>query len=97
MRARALFLCLGGIPRTGWAADHSIGTDRGGFLLTGPDVLTDGRRPEHWPLARDPLARSPDCLPRATRAAAQRSESPARPARAPWLARSHTGVLTNCN
>jgi thioredoxin reductase (NADPH) len=56
MRARALFLCLGGIPRTGWAADHSIGTDRGGFLLTGPDVLTDGRRPEQWPLARDPLA-----------------------------------------
>ncbi len=56
IRARALFLCLGGIPRTGWAADHSIGTDRGGFLLTGPDLLTAGRRPDHWPLERDPLA-----------------------------------------
>jgi thioredoxin reductase (NADPH) len=56
MAARALFLCLGGVPRTGWAADHAIGTDPGGFLLTGPDLLTDGRRPEGWPLARDPLA-----------------------------------------
>jgi thioredoxin reductase (NADPH) len=55
MRARALFLCLGGIPRTGWAADHAIETDKGGFLLTGPDLLTEGRRPEQWPLARDPL------------------------------------------
>ncbi|MCW2958176.1 MAG: pyridine nucleotide-disulfide oxidoreductase [Solirubrobacterales bacterium] len=54
--ARALFLCLGGVPRTGWATDHAIGTDAGGFLLTGPDLLTDGRRPERWPLARDPLA-----------------------------------------
>ena len=53
---RALFLCLGGIPRTGWAADHAIGTDERGFLLTGPDLLTDGGRPERWPLARDPLA-----------------------------------------
>lgn len=54
--ARALFLCLGGVPRTGWAEDQAVGVDARGFLLTGPDLLTDGRRPERWPLARDPLA-----------------------------------------
>ena len=52
----ALFLCLGGVPRTGWAADAGVATDAAGFVLTGPDLLDAGRRPEGWPLARDPLA-----------------------------------------
>jgi thioredoxin reductase (NADPH) len=52
----ALFLCLGGRPRTGWAADAGVATDQAGFVLTGPDLLEDGRRPAGWPLARDPLA-----------------------------------------
>lgn len=26
------------------------------IVLTGPDLLTNGRRPEDWPLQRDPLA-----------------------------------------
>jgi thioredoxin reductase (NADPH) len=52
----ALFLCLGGVPRTGWAADAGVATDPAGFVLTGPDLLDAGRRPEGWPLARDPLA-----------------------------------------
>ena len=30
-------------------------TDPRGFLLTGPDLLEDGRRPDGWPLDRDPL------------------------------------------
>ena len=54
--ARALFLCLGGVPRTRWAADHGVATDANGFLMTGPSLLTAGRRPDGWPLARDPLA-----------------------------------------
>jgi len=56
MRARALFVCIGGTPRTGWAADSGIAVDRGGFILTGPALLDGGRRPEGWPLDRDPLA-----------------------------------------
>ena len=56
MRTRALFLCLGGQPRTSWAADSDVRLDSAGFVLTGPDLLEDGRRPETWPLARDPLA-----------------------------------------
>ena len=54
--AAALFLCIGGLPRTGWAADNGVRTDAGGYVLTGPDLLEAGRRPEGWPLDRDPLA-----------------------------------------
>jgi thioredoxin reductase (NADPH) len=53
--ARALFLCLGGEPRTGWAATSGVALDAAGFVLTGPDLLHDGRRPDGWTLARDPL------------------------------------------
>ncbi|MCW3049752.1 MAG: hypothetical protein JWO74_4036 [Solirubrobacterales bacterium] len=52
---RALFICIGGQPRTGWAADIGVATDAAGYLLTGPDLLDDGRRPAGWPLDRDPL------------------------------------------
>ena len=31
-------------------------TDNLGYILTGPDLLVDGRRREDWPLDRDPLA-----------------------------------------
>ena len=54
--ARALFLCLGGRPRTGWTAPAGVRTDRAGYILTGPDLLDAGRRPSDWPLPRDPLA-----------------------------------------
>ena len=55
-QARALFICIGGEPRTGWAADTGVQTDRAGYILTGPDLLDQGSRPEAWPLERDPLA-----------------------------------------
>jgi thioredoxin reductase (NADPH) len=54
--ARAAFLCLGGVPRTAWADAGHVAVDPARFLLTGPDLLRDGRRPQQWPLARDPLA-----------------------------------------
>jgi thioredoxin reductase (NADPH) len=56
MPARALFLCLGGLPRTGWAAGSGVRVDARGYILTGPDLLERGERPDGWPLARDPLA-----------------------------------------
>ena len=55
VEARALFLCLGGVPRTGWAPDVGVRLDRAGFVLTGPDLLDRGRRPAGWPLERDPF------------------------------------------
>jgi thioredoxin reductase (NADPH) len=53
--AQALFICIGGQPRTGWAADSPVRLDDRGYILTGPDLLEGGRRPEPWPLDRDPL------------------------------------------
>ena len=55
LSAQALFLCLGGEPRTGWA-EGNVATDGRGYVLTGPDLLDAGHRPQGWPLARDPLA-----------------------------------------
>jgi thioredoxin reductase (NADPH) len=52
----SLFICIGGIPRTQWAAGSGVRTDDAGFILTGPDLLDNGKRPEGWPLDRDPLA-----------------------------------------
>ena len=54
--ARALFICIGGQPRTGWAEAAGVRTDRAGYILTGPDLLDHGDRPAGWPLDRDPLA-----------------------------------------
>lgn len=54
--AKALFACIGGTPRTAWADDVGVARDARGYILTGPDLLDRGRRPEGWPLERDPLA-----------------------------------------
>jgi thioredoxin reductase (NADPH) len=56
LSAQALFVCIGGRPRTEWAADLGVCTDQAGYILTGPDLLNHGRRPEQWSLDRDPLA-----------------------------------------
>ena len=55
LRVAALFLCIGGVPRTGWAADEHVRTDDGGFILTGAALLERGEHPDCWPLDRDPL------------------------------------------
>jgi thioredoxin reductase (NADPH) len=54
-RADAMFVCIGGEPRTGWTARAGVRTDAAGYVLTGLDLLEDGRRPSDWPLERDPL------------------------------------------
>jgi thioredoxin reductase (NADPH) len=53
--ARALFLCIGGIPHTEWAAGVGVRLNNAGYVLTGADLLTDGRRPDRWSLDRDPF------------------------------------------
>jgi thioredoxin reductase (NADPH) len=49
-----LFLCLGGVPHTDWAQEVGVVRDEGGYLVTGPDLLRNGHRPENWKLDRDP-------------------------------------------
>lgn len=49
-----LFVAIGGVPNTDWAAETPIIRDRGGYLVTGPDLLVGGKPPECWPLDRLP-------------------------------------------
>jgi thioredoxin reductase (NADPH) len=50
-----VFLCIGGAPHTEWCSREHVLTDSAGFILTGQDLLVDGKRPDCWPLERDPL------------------------------------------
>jgi thioredoxin reductase (NADPH) len=51
--AAALFVMIGAVPRTGWLPE-TLPRDRRGYLLTGSDLLEDGRLPDTWPLERAP-------------------------------------------
>jgi thioredoxin reductase (NADPH) len=51
---RWLFVCIGGAPHTGWAVEAGVTRDEGGYLVTGPDLLRDGRPADGWPLDRPP-------------------------------------------
>jgi thioredoxin reductase (NADPH) len=51
--ASSLFIFIGAQPRTEWLGDLIERDDRG-FVLSGPDLLRDGKRPASWTLDRDP-------------------------------------------
>jgi len=51
--ASSLFIFIGALPRTDWL-NGVIERDTNGFILTGPDLMKDGKRPRGWPLDRDP-------------------------------------------
>ena len=51
--AAALFVLIGGEPRTQWLPE-AIQLE-GGYILTGRDVVRDGAHPSRWPLDRPPL------------------------------------------
>jgi thioredoxin reductase (NADPH) len=48
-----LFVFIGAAPHTDWL-DGVVTRDELGFVPTGPELLSDGRRPPDWPLERDP-------------------------------------------
>jgi len=52
--AVALFVLIGAEPRTGWLPEE-IERDRRGFIVTGQDLLRNGRPAQKWPLERNPL------------------------------------------
>ena len=52
--AAAVFVFIGAAPHTEWLGGV-VQRDERGFILTGSDVLRDGRQPEGWPLKRDPF------------------------------------------
>jgi thioredoxin reductase (NADPH) len=51
--AAALFIFIGAEPRTNWL-DSVVERDDRGFILTGRDLLPEGKRPKGWTLAREP-------------------------------------------
>ena len=52
--SKAIFIFIGAAPRTDWL-DGIVRRDELGFILAGPDLMQDGKRPEGWPLDRDPF------------------------------------------
>jgi thioredoxin reductase (NADPH) len=52
--AAALFVLIGVQPHTEWLP-ASVTRDERGFILTGQDLVHDGKKPEGWPLQRDPF------------------------------------------
>jgi thioredoxin reductase (NADPH) len=49
-----LFLCLGGLPNTNWAAEVGLVRDEQCYLVTGPDLRKHCCFPATWPLDREP-------------------------------------------
>src|ERR1700691_5617527 len=54
VRASAMFIFIGALPRTDFLADV-VERDENGFLLTGPDLMRNGQGPKGWTLNRDPF------------------------------------------
>jgi thioredoxin reductase (NADPH) len=53
VEASWLFVFIGAAPCTDWLGKEVL-RDENGFVLTGPDMLTDGQLPADWPLERQP-------------------------------------------
>jgi thioredoxin reductase (NADPH) len=52
--ASSLFIFIGAMPKTDWLADV-VERDERGFLMTGIDLLRDGKPPKTWTLDRPPF------------------------------------------
>ena len=52
--AAAIFVFIGALPQSDVVKDLVM-LDEKGFILTGPALIKDGKRPKGWPLDRDPL------------------------------------------
>jgi len=50
----ALFVFIGATAHTDWL-DGVVQRDQRGFIYSGPDIMSEGRRPAGWNLPRDPL------------------------------------------
>ena len=52
--AHSLFIFIGAAPKTDWL-DGVVERDERGFILSGPDLMHDGKRPAGWRPDRDPF------------------------------------------
>jgi len=51
---KSLFIFIGAQPHTDWLAGK-LERDEHGFILSGPDLQRDGRKPRGWTIDRDPF------------------------------------------
>jgi thioredoxin reductase (NADPH) len=51
----ALFVCIGGVPRTQGASQVGLALDEAGYVRTGGELSSSGSALSGWPLARQPL------------------------------------------
>ena len=51
--ATSLFIFIGAMPHTEWL-EGTVHRDERGFIISGPDLVRDGKRPAGWTLDRDP-------------------------------------------
>jgi thioredoxin reductase (NADPH) len=52
--AAAMFVLIGSTPQ-GQMVAGLVERDEAGYIVTGPDLIRDGKRPKGWPLDRDPF------------------------------------------
>jgi len=52
--ADAVFLFIGAVPHSTVVSDI-VSLSEAGFILTGPDLIQEGRHPKNWTLKRDPF------------------------------------------
>jgi thioredoxin reductase (NADPH) len=52
--AHSLFVFIGAAPKTEWL-DGVVERDERGFILSGPDLMQEGKRPKGWRPDRDPF------------------------------------------
>jgi thioredoxin reductase (NADPH) len=52
--AAAIFVFIGAVPSTQWL-EGVVKLDKYGFVLAGPSLYENGKRPADWPLDRDPF------------------------------------------
>src|SRR5215218_2599151 len=52
--AHSLFIFIGAAPKTAWL-DGVVERDERGFILSGPDLMREGKRPDGWRPDRDPF------------------------------------------
>ncbi len=55
LAADALFVCIGGVPRTHGAANVGLAVDGAGYVRTGAELSASAGALEGWPLSREPL------------------------------------------
>ncbi len=54
LEGAAVFIFIGAMPNSGIVRDLVSVNDKG-FIITGPDLIRNGKRPKGWTLKRDPL------------------------------------------